>query len=55
MLKPTQYHCFIQLDELYTELKSSMENMKHLKKIRTKALKSTCHRQVLFIIHFLFD
>lgn len=49
LVKPTQYHCFIQLDELYTELKSSMENMKHLKN-QTKPLKKHLpYRQVLSV------
>ncbi|MFS3913783.1 YpoC family protein [Bacillus australimaris] len=34
LLKPTQYHCFIQLDELYTELKKQYGKYEALKKIR---------------------
>ncbi|MBD3858614.1 hypothetical protein IEE86_02630 [Bacillus sp. 28A-2] len=34
LLKPTQYHCFIQLDELYTELKKQYGKYEALKKLR---------------------
>ncbi|GLF91442.1 hypothetical protein Saga11_27010 [Bacillus safensis] len=34
LLKPTQYHCFIQLDELYTELNKQVGKYEALKKIR---------------------
>ncbi|BBP90264.1 hypothetical protein BsIDN1_38820 [Bacillus safensis] len=39
LLKPTQYHCFIQLDELYTELKKKYGKNEALKKNQTAALK----------------
>ncbi|WP_353855450.1 YpoC family protein [Bacillus sp. Bos-x628] len=32
LLKPTQYHCLIQLDELYTELKKQYGKYKAIKK-----------------------
>ncbi|MED1747861.1 MULTISPECIES: YpoC family protein [Bacillus] len=34
LLKPTQYHCFIQLDELYTELKKQYGKYEALKKLK---------------------
>ncbi|MDM5298498.1 hypothetical protein QUF51_10025 [Bacillus pumilus] len=34
LLKPTQYHCFIQLDELYTELKKQYGKYEVLKKLK---------------------
>ncbi|MFS0656563.1 YpoC family protein [Bacillus sp. 179-C3.3 HS] len=36
LLKPTQYHCFIQLDELYTELKKQYGKHVALQKIKQK-------------------
>lgn len=34
LLKPTQYHCFIQLDELYTELKKQYGKYEALRKLK---------------------
>ncbi|MEI4790345.1 YpoC family protein [Bacillus sp. FJAT-53060] len=34
LLKPTQYHCFIQLDELYTEFKKQYGKYDALKKLK---------------------
>ncbi|MGY4787825.1 YpoC family protein [Bacillus sp. OHL2] len=56
LLKPTQYHCFIQLDELYTELKKQYGKYEALKKSDSSVKKSTCQGgKCFFIIHLLFE